>query len=89
MQKIIVKIYRSRIKNIILFELCVQIVYNRYEVTEMIENINDFLSIATLSFFLFLMAYGLLQSINRKRVRKHIEEEYYYYQDSEDLDDDE
>ena len=54
----------------------------------MIENINDFLSIATLSFFLFLMAYGFLQSINRKRVRKHIEEEYYYYQDSEDLDDD-
>ena len=54
----------------------------------MIENINDYLSIATLSFFLFLMAYGLLQSINRKRVRKHIEEEYYYYQDSEDLDDD-
>ena len=67
----------------------VQIVYNRCEVTEMIENINDFLSVATLSFFLFLMAYGLFQTINRKRVRKHIEEEYYYYQDSEDLDDDE
>lgn len=65
-----------------------EIVYNSDEVTEMIENINDFLSIATLSFFLLLMAYGLFQSINRKRVRKHIEEEYYYYQDSDDLDED-
>ncbi len=53
----------------------------------MIENINDFLSVAAMSFFLLLIAYGAFLSINRKRIRKHIEEEYYYYQDSEDLDD--
>lgn len=54
----------------------------------MIENINDFLSIASLTLILLLILYGLFQSFNRKRVRMHIEEEYYYYQDSEDLDDD-
>ncbi len=53
----------------------------------MIENINDFLSVATLTFFLLLIGYGMFVSINRKRIRKHIEEEYYYYQDSDDLDD--
>lgn len=65
-----------------------EIVYNKYEVTEMIENINDFLSIASLTFILLLIVYGLFQSFNRSRVRKHIEEEYYYYQDSDDQDDD-
>ena len=54
----------------------------------MIENINDFLSVATMSFFLLLIAYGGFVSINKKRIRKHIEEEYYYYQDSDDLDED-
>ncbi|MBP3399925.1 MAG: hypothetical protein J6K75_09215 [Erysipelotrichaceae bacterium] len=53
----------------------------------MIENINDFLSIASLTFILLLIVYGLFQSFNRSRVRKHIEEEYYYYQDSDDQDD--
>lgn len=70
-----------------LFVVESEIVYNSFEVTEMIENINDFLSIATMTFFLLLIAYGLFVSFNRKRVRKHIEEEYYYYQDSDDLDD--
>ena len=53
----------------------------------MIENINDFLSFAVLVFFLLVVLYGLFQGYNSKRVRKHIEEEYYYYQDSDDLDD--
>lgn len=70
-----------------LFVVQSEIVYNKCEVTEMIENINDFLSVATLTFFLLLIGYGLFVSFNRKRIRKHIEEEYDYYQDSDDLDD--
>lgn len=53
----------------------------------MIENVNDFLSIAFLLLFLFGLIFYASSKINQKRVRKHIEEEYYYYKD-DDLDDD-
>ena len=53
----------------------------------MIENINDFMSIALLVGFFVGVLFGLLVHMNNKRIRKHIEEEYYYYNDSDDVDD--
>ncbi len=53
----------------------------------MIENINDFISLALLMGFVVLLFLMFLNSLNKKRARKHIEEEYYYYRDVEDFDD--
>lgn len=50
----------------------------------MIENINDFMSIAILVGFFAAMISGFFIHMNNKRIRKHIEEEYYYYNDSDD-----
>lgn len=56
----------------------------------MIENINDFLSLALLVCFLLAIIINLFHSYNKTRVNKHIQEEseYYhdYYDDSDDLD---
>ncbi len=52
----------------------------------MIENINDFLSVAILVAFLFYMLYAGFHYLNRLRIKKHIEEENYYYTDIDELD---
>ncbi len=52
----------------------------------MVENINEFLSIAVLIMFLIMMVFSLLNKFNKLKIRKHIEEEYYYYQDNEESD---
>lgn len=53
----------------------------------MVENINDFLSIALLVGFFVLLLYVGFEILNKNRIRKHIEEEYYYYNDFEDNED--
>ena len=53
----------------------------------MIENINDFISFALLACFLIMIVFALMNQFNKRRVRKHIEEEYYYYRDFEEFDD--
>ena len=50
----------------------------------MIENVNDFLSVAVLSIFLLGALYSGLRALNNRRIRKHIEEEFNYYNDDED-----
>ena len=52
----------------------------------MVENINEFLSIAVLFIFLFVMLIALVNKLNKRKIRKHIEEEYYYYQDNDESD---
>ncbi len=54
----------------------------------MVENINDFLSIALLIGFFIALIFAGFARLNKKRIRKHIEEEYYYYNDTEDLEED-
>lgn len=52
----------------------------------MIENINDFMSVALLVGFFVFVLFASFERINKKRIRKHIEEEYYYYKDTDESD---
>ncbi len=58
--------------------------YNDIEVIGMMENANDFMSLAVLIIILIFVAVNLFNYLNGKRVRKHIEEEYFSYTDFED-----
>ena len=52
----------------------------------MVENINEFLSLASLVIFIAVFIIIQLNRLNKGKIEKHMEEEYYYYQENEESD---